>query len=175
MVRAIMRGHEAQAPVRRRCDAGPQRYTRLLLPERRVALHTVPMSDWIGIIIAGLALAVSIFTWVAQNRRQAALERRADVSVYFHWLCSRARVAIPGREDVAAGYHLVLVNRGPAAAERVSLTIQGRRGPFPETSRSLPERTAFVRARRQRQISNPLRVRALHSGSAAIRGGLDME
>lgn len=82
------------------------------------------MSDWIGIIIAGLALGVSIFTWAVQNRRQAVRERRADVSVYFHWLSSRARVAIPGREDVLAGYHLVLVNRGPAAAERVSLTIK---------------------------------------------------
>lgn len=86
------------------------------------------MSDWIGIIIAGLALGLSIFTWTVQHRRQAALERRADVSVYFHWLSSRARVAIPGREDVLAGYHLVLVNRGPAAAEQVSLTIEDTDG-----------------------------------------------
>lgn len=86
------------------------------------------MSDWVGIIIAGLALGLSIFTWAAQNRRLAALERRADVSVYFHWLSSRARVAIPGREDILVGYHLVVVNRGPAAAELVSLTIKDAEG-----------------------------------------------
>lgn len=86
------------------------------------------MSEWLGITIAGLALGVSIVTLVVQHLRQAALERRAEVSVYFHWLSSMARVAIPGREDVSVGYHLVILNRGPAAAERVSLTIKDAEG-----------------------------------------------
>ena len=66
--------------------------------------------------------------WFAQHRRQVALERLADISVYFHWLSSMARVEIPGGEHVSAGYHLVLLNRGPAAAERVALILKDAQG-----------------------------------------------
>jgi hypothetical protein len=95
------------------------------LPAATVSLQqTKPVSDWLGVIIAGLALALSITTWALQYRRSATAERRADVTVFFHWLTSMARVEIPGHESVSAGYHLVISNRGPATAREVSLTLR---------------------------------------------------
>ncbi len=85
------------------------------------------MSDWIGIIIAGLALALSIFTWLVQYRRQLAVERRAEVTVFFHWLSSKALVEEPQHGPISVGYHIVLQNRGPAAAWEVLLTIRDAR------------------------------------------------
>lgn len=79
-------------------------------------------------IFAGLAVVVSIFTWYEQRRYQAAAERRAHVSVRFHWLTDHAEVALPGREPLHAGYHLVLDNRGPAAAHEVDIDVKGSSG-----------------------------------------------
>jgi hypothetical protein len=90
--------------------------------------QTVGVSEWFGIIIAALALALSILTWITQYRRQVTAERRADVTVFFHWLQSMAHVEIPGHEPVSAGYHLVLLNRGPAGAREVTLTLRDAKG-----------------------------------------------
>ena len=82
------------------------------------------MSDWLGVLIAGLAFALSGTTWFTQHRRQVLAERRADVTVSFHWLTSKAQVTLPGRDPLTAGYHLVLANRGPAAARSLSLELR---------------------------------------------------
>lgn len=79
------------------------------------------MSNWLSTAFAGLAVLVSAGTWFSQRRYQSASERRADVTVSFHWLTARATVSIPGREPLHAGYHLVLENRGPALATNVNL------------------------------------------------------
>jgi hypothetical protein len=89
---------------------------------------TVWVNDWIGVLIAGLAFALSAATWFLQYRRQVLAERRADVTVSFHWLTNMARVEISGRAPLTAGYHLVLSNRGPAAARSVSLTLKDSGG-----------------------------------------------
>ena len=81
------------------------------------------MSNWLSTLFAGLAVVVAAGTWLAQRRYQAKAERRADVTVRFHWLTNHALVAIPGRDLLHAGYHLVLENRGPAAASNVSLSV----------------------------------------------------
>ena len=81
------------------------------------------VSEWIGVFIASLALALSAGTWFAQYRRQAMAERRADVTVFFHWLTEHAKVDLQRGEQLAAGYHLVLVNRGPATARSVSVSL----------------------------------------------------
>lgn len=86
------------------------------------------MSNWLSTIFAGLAVLVSAGTWFAQRRHQSAAARRADVSVSFHWLTSRAKVVVPGREPFLAGYHLVLENRGPASATNVNLVARSAEG-----------------------------------------------
>ena len=67
-------------------------------------------------------------TWFAQRQYQSAAQRRADVAVSFHWLTARAKVVIPGREPLCAGYHLILDNRGPALATDVNLVVQDADG-----------------------------------------------
>ncbi|MDQ2849754.1 MAG: hypothetical protein M3Y49_03300 [Actinomycetota bacterium] len=74
-------------------------------------------------MISGLALSLSGYTWLAQHRRQVLAERQADVSVAFHWLSTRAHVTIPGHGDFDAGYHLVLTNKGPAAARDLDVQL----------------------------------------------------
>jgi hypothetical protein len=86
------------------------------------------MSDWLSAFFAGLAVLVSAGTWFAQRRYPSATESRADVSVSFHWLTARARVVVPGREPLHAGYHLVLENRGPALATNVNLVVRNADG-----------------------------------------------
>jgi hypothetical protein len=86
------------------------------------------MSNWLSTVFAGLAVLVSAGTWFAQRRYQTAAERRADVTVSFHWLTARATVAIPGREPLKAGYHLVIENRGPAMATSVDLVVRNPDG-----------------------------------------------
>src|SRR4051794_6811248 len=89
---------------------------------------TNAMSEWIGVLIAALAFALSGATWLLQYRRQVLADRRADVTVFFHWLTEHAQVDLPGRESLAAGYHLVLSNRGQAAAKSVKLTVRDAAG-----------------------------------------------
>ena len=89
---------------------------------------TVYVSDWLGVFIAGLAFALSGATWFMQYRRQVQTELRADVTVSFHWLTNMAQVELPGREPLSAGYHLVLANRGPAAAHSLSVELKDSRG-----------------------------------------------
>ncbi len=86
------------------------------------------MSDWLSAIFAGLAVLVAGGTWYAQRRYQSAAERRADVTVRFHWLTALATVVVPGREPLQAGYHLVLENRGPASAHQVDLEVRDAGG-----------------------------------------------
>jgi hypothetical protein len=86
------------------------------------------MSSWLSTVFAGLAVVVAAGTWIAQRRYQSRAERRADITVTFHWLTARATVAIPGRDPLHAGYHLVVQNRGPAAASDVHLTVQDAAG-----------------------------------------------
>ncbi|BDZ57656.1 hypothetical protein [Barrientosiimonas endolithica] len=86
------------------------------------------MSQWLGIVIAAAALALSLYTLVTQELRGRRAERRADMTVSFHWLTSRAYVELEGREPVMAGYHLVLSNRGPAAATDVDVTLRDESG-----------------------------------------------
>jgi hypothetical protein len=89
---------------------------------------TVGMSQWLGVVIAALALVLSAATWFSQYRRRVLAERRADVTVSFHWLTESAEVYIPDRDPLMAGYHLVLANRGPAAARCVRLTLKDSNG-----------------------------------------------
>ena len=86
------------------------------------------MGDWLSTLFAGLAVFVSVGTWFAQRRYQSAAERRADVTVSFHWLTARATVVVPGRDPLHAGYHLVLENRGPALATNVNLVVRNVNG-----------------------------------------------
>ncbi|CUR54368.1 hypothetical protein [Nocardioides sp.] len=86
------------------------------------------MSDWVGVVIGGLALGLSGYTWIVQHRRQVLADRAADVTVAFHWLRVRAHVTIPGRGEFQAGYHLVLTNRGPAAARNVDVRLSDSDG-----------------------------------------------
>jgi hypothetical protein len=59
---------------------------------------------------------------------QRAAERKADVTVSFHWLTAMATVVLPGREPLRAAYHLVLANRGPASARQVDLKVSDPSG-----------------------------------------------
>lgn len=97
-------------------------------PIRLAVAQTARVSEWVAAIFAGLAVVVSAFTWYEQRRYQAAAERRANVSVRFHWLTEHAKVVLPGREPLRAGYHLVLANRGPAAARQVGIDVRDSSG-----------------------------------------------
>ena len=79
-------------------------------------------------MIAGLALVFSLATWLVQHRQRRSAERRADVTVFFHWLTSMARVVARDGRNLSAGYHLVLKNNGPAAARDVSITVRDTQG-----------------------------------------------
>lgn len=86
------------------------------------------MSDWASVVIAGLALLLSVVSLAIQGYRQWIRGRRADVVVYFHWLPARAKVQVPGVGEVLAGYHLVLENRGPATARAVGVELRDGAG-----------------------------------------------
>src|SRR4051812_37528215 len=77
-----------------------------------------------SIAIAGAALAVSAMSAIWQYVYRRGHDRRAHVGVSFHWLSDHAKVVLPGREPIAAGYHLVLTNRGPAAARNVDVLVR---------------------------------------------------
>jgi hypothetical protein len=81
-------------------------------------------SDWLSPLIAGASLVLSAAAVVWQYRYRRDHDRRADVTVAFHWLTSSAAVVLPGREPIYAGYHLVIANRGPAVARNVGLAVE---------------------------------------------------
>ncbi len=86
------------------------------------------MSAWVSAVFAGLAVVVAIWTWYAQRRERTAAERRARVTVSFHWLPVRAKVQVRDGRTLEAGYHIVLVNRGPAPARDVNLRLSNSAG-----------------------------------------------
>jgi hypothetical protein len=90
--------------------------------------QTEGMSDWIGVVIGGLALLLSGYTWVAQRRKQLLADRRADLTVSLHWLSVRAKVVVAGKGTYEAGYHAVLRNRGPASARDVDVKFADSAG-----------------------------------------------
>lgn len=81
------------------------------------------MSAWISAVFAGLAVAVAAWTWYTQWRDRVTTERRARVTVSFHWLAARAKVQVSGGRTLEAGYHIVLANDGPAPARDVQLKL----------------------------------------------------
>lgn len=81
------------------------------------------MSEVLSLLFAGLAVAVSIYTLYVQRSAEGAANKRAHVTVYFHWLTARATVLLSDESEVQAGYHLVIHNRGPAAAREVDVEV----------------------------------------------------
>lgn len=86
------------------------------------------MSKVLSPLFAGLAVAVSIYTWHVQRSAERAANKRAHVTVYFHWLTARATVRLPDNSQVQARYHLVIHNRGPATAREVNVEVFDRDG-----------------------------------------------
>lgn len=87
-------------------------------------------SDWIALsaLLVSVATAVLTLSW-----RLISL-RRADVTAFLRWLPARTYIQT-GSGEVSVGYHLVLWNRGPARARRVSVKVQFMDGDRPETLR----------------------------------------
>lgn len=81
------------------------------------------MSEVLSPLFAGLAVAVSVYTWYVQRSAERVANKRAHVTVYFHWLTARATVLLPDKSQVQAGYHLVIHNRGPATARAVDVEV----------------------------------------------------
>jgi hypothetical protein len=86
------------------------------------------MTNLLSTLFAGFAVLISLGTWLQQHLYRKAAEKRANVTVRFHWLTVQATVTPPGREPLRAGYHLVLTNRGPATAREVDLEVKDAAG-----------------------------------------------
>lgn len=82
------------------------------------------MSGWVTAVFAGLAVVVSGWTWYVQWRDHLMAQRRARVTVAFHWLPVRAKVPVKDGHTLEAGYHIVLANHGPAPARDVVLELR---------------------------------------------------
>jgi hypothetical protein len=81
------------------------------------AIAVPEVSDWISFTALLLSIITVLWTW----RIRVSAQKVADVSAYFHRLGTPATVQLGGGESVAARYHLVLYNRGPASARLVIL------------------------------------------------------
>lgn len=84
--------------------------------------------EWWTIVLAALAVAVSIGTAVSVARGARRAAKRAAVTVYLHRLSDIAQVLLPNGGAAQTGYHLVLRNRGPADATQVRVTVVGPDG-----------------------------------------------
>jgi hypothetical protein len=81
-------------------------------------------SDWANVSVASAAFVISAATaWTSYRHRQEDV-RRADVTVYFHWLTEFAEIKLADGTELPAGYHVVIWNRGPASAEDVGLIVR---------------------------------------------------
>lgn len=81
------------------------------------------MSSWLGVIIAGLALAISGITFVMTHQDQRRESQTARLTAYFHWNREKSRVDLPDR-TIHVGYNLVVWNQGPAAARHIHLEVR---------------------------------------------------
>jgi hypothetical protein len=87
-------------------------------------------SDWIALA----ALLVSVATAVLTVSWRLISLRRADVTAFLHWLPARTYIQTDSGE-VSVGYHLILWNRGPARARKVSVRVAFMDGARPEALR----------------------------------------
>lgn len=78
--------------------------------------------------ISGAALIISAITAFLTWRWRITDRRRADVTVYFQRNDVPAKVLLPSGEMRAAGYHLVLWNRGPAIANKINFRAFDTKG-----------------------------------------------
>lgn len=77
----------------------------------------------ISIVISAISMSVALGTFTRTWLRETRVTRRADVTAYLHRTSDFAKVRLPSGEERRAGYHLVLANRGPAAARDLRLSI----------------------------------------------------
>lgn len=84
--------------------------------------------ELLSTVAAILAFGLSVGTAYRVWRREAEAAKRADVAVYFHWLTTSADIVLPTGGQARTGYHLVLRNGGPRAAEDVTVLVENSSG-----------------------------------------------
>jgi hypothetical protein len=81
------------------------------------------MTDWFAIIVAAIALLVSVATAVEAYIHRRRETRTANVTAYFHWNRELSRVDLADGKSFGVGYNLVIWNQGPASAHEVTATV----------------------------------------------------
>jgi hypothetical protein len=81
------------------------------------------VADWIAIIIAGIALLVSVMTAADAYLHRRRESRSANLTAYFHWNRELSRVDLANGHTFGVGYNLVIWNQGPATAHEISAII----------------------------------------------------
>ncbi|MEV7614355.1 hypothetical protein [Streptomyces sp. NPDC089799] len=103
------------------------------------------MNAWIGTAIALCALALSAVTAYVQHRARKREKLAAEVTAYFHRTSEFAKIKLPDGSVRQAGYHLVVWNHGPGAAEQVRLEVKDTGGGAVELADSPPDEFPLVR------------------------------